>query len=185
VLDKRHKDHHFTLCKNAFRFVALDLETTGLSPRNGHRIIEIGMAAIADGYIAEEFESLVNVERKISSKVQRIHGISNEMLIDQPTFEDIFPRLQSFLNDSIIIAHNARFDQEFLRYETRRLSSTLKNRFVCTLEMSRKHYPGLPNYKLDTVYRYLFGEITTDIRRHRALDDARMAAHVWLEMMKR
>ena len=53
------------------------------------------------------------------------------------------------------------------------------------MEMSRKRYPGLPNYNLDTVYRHLFGEIATDILRHRALDDARMAARIWMEMVKR
>lgn len=168
-----------------FRHVALDVETTGLSPRNGHRVIEIGAVAIEGGRITEEFESLVNVERKISSKVQRIHGISNEMLVNQPRFEEIFPQLRSFLKNSIIVAHNARFDMDFLRREAGRLSLILKNRFVCTMEMSRKYYPGLPDYKLDTVYRHVFGEIPEDIQRHRALDDAWMAARIWMEMLKR
>jgi DNA polymerase-3 subunit epsilon len=164
------------------RYVALDVETTGLSPRNGHRIIEIGAVAIEDGRIREEFQSLVNGERRISSKIQRIHGISNEMLVNQPKFEELFPQLRSFLKDSIIVAHNARFDRDFLRHEMRRLSVTMMNRFVCTMEMSRQCYPGLPDYTLDTVYRHVFGEIPVDIRRHRALDDARMAARIWMEM---
>jgi len=167
------------------RYVALDFETTGLSPRNDHRIIEIGAVSIEGNCITEKFESLVSVERKISQKVQRIHGISNEMLVNQPKFEDIFPQLRCFLKDSIIIAHNARFDMNFLRHEAERLSETLINRYICTMEMSRKRYPGLPNYNLDTVYRHLFGEIATDILRHRALDDARMAARIWMEMVKR
>jgi len=167
------------------RCVALDVETTGLSPRNGHRIIEIGAVSIEGDRITEEFESLVNVERKISSNVQRIHGISNEMLVNQPKFEELFPRLRSFLKNNIIIAHNARFDRDFLRHEAGRMSMTLNNRYICTMEMSRKRYPELPNYKLDTVYRHLFGAIVTDIRRHRALDDARMAARIWMEMVKR
>ncbi|MBN2569843.1 MAG: 3'-5' exonuclease [Deltaproteobacteria bacterium] len=169
----------------SFRYVALDIETTGLSPRKGHRMIEIGAVAIEEGCMTEEFESLVSVERKISPKVQRIHGISNDMLINQPKFGDIFPRLQFFLKDSIIIAHNAWFDMDFLRREAGRLSMTLNNRYICTMEMSKKRYPGLLNYKLDTVYRHLFGEIPPDIRRHRALDDARMAARIWMEMVKR
>ncbi|MBW2598868.1 MAG: 3'-5' exonuclease, partial [Deltaproteobacteria bacterium] len=61
----------------------------------------------------------------------------------------------------------------------------LKNMSVCTLEMSRRLYPGLPDHKLDTVYRHLFGEIRKDTQRHRALDDARMAARIWMEMVKR
>jgi len=164
------------------RYVAIDVETTGLSPRNGHHIIEIGAVAIEDGRMTEEFESLVKVEKKIPQKVQRIHGISNEMLLNQPKLDEIFPQLRFFLKNSIIIAHNAWFDMNFLRHEAKRLSATLNNRYICTMEMSRKYYPGLPNYKLDTVYRHLFGAIATDIRRHRALDDARMAARIWMEM---
>lgn len=167
------------------RFIALDVETTGLSPRNSHRIIEIGAVSIDSGRITEEFESLVSVERQISPEVQRIHGISNEMLLNQPKFEEIFPQLQAFLKDSIIVAHNARFDLGFLRHEFGRLSHPLKNRSVCTLQMSRRMYPHLSNHKLDTVYRHLFGEIRTDIRWHRALDDARMAARIWMVMVKR
>jgi len=167
------------------RYVALDVETTGLSPRNGHRIIEIGAVSIEGDRITEEFESLVNVERKISSKVQRIHGISNEMLVNQPKFEELFPRLRSFLKNSIIVAHNARFDRDFLKHEMKRLSLSVKNRYICTMEMGRKYYPGLPDYTLDTLYRHVFGEIPADIRRHRALDDARMTAQIWMDMVKR
>ncbi len=168
-----------------FRHVALDVETTGLFPQRGHRIIEIGAIAIEGGCLAEKFSSLVKIDRKIPHQVQRIHGISDEMLEEQPKAEEVLPRFYDFLGDSIIVAHNARFDVEFLRHEFSRLSLTLKNRYVCTMEMSRNCYTGLPNYKLDTVYRHLFGEIEAGIQIHRALDDAKMAARIWLEIVKR
>jgi len=61
----------------------------------------------------------------------------------------------------------------------------LNNRYRCTLEMSRARYPQLPNHKLETVYRHLFGKTTGEVQMHRALSDARMTARVWLELMKR
>lgn len=168
--------------RTPFRHIVLDIETTGLSPRRGHRIIEIGAIAIDGGCSTEEFCSLVGIDRKIPLEVQRIHGITDEMLAGESGADEVLPRLYDFLGDGVIVAHNARFDLGFLRHEFGRLALPLKNRSVCTLEMSRQLYPHLPNHKLDTVYRHLFGEIRADIRRHRALDDARMTARIWMEM---
>ena len=166
------------------RHVVVDIETTGLSPRRGHRIIEIGAIVVEDGCPTEEFCSLIQIDRKIPREVQRIHGITDEMLAGQPGADEVLPQLRDFLGDGVIVAHNARFDMGFLRHEFERLSLPLRNRSVCTLQMSRRFYPHLPNHRLDTVYRHLFGGIRTDIQRHRALDDARMAARIWMEMMK-
>ena len=167
------------------RHVALDVETTGLSPRSGHRVIEIGAVVIDEGRLTTEFSSLIRIDRKIPRQAQCIHGISDEMLAGEQKAEAVLPQLYDFLGDSIIIAHNARFDMAFLRQEFKRIAMRLRNEAVCTLKMSKKMYPGLPNYMLDTVYRHLFGDIGKDIHRHRALDDARMAARIWMEMMKR
>ncbi|MBN2180148.1 MAG: 3'-5' exonuclease [Deltaproteobacteria bacterium] len=171
--------------KSVFRYVALDVETTGLSPRKGHRIIEVGAVAIEYGKPVGELSSLVNSGRKIPCQTARIHGITDAMLTNQPLPDEIMPRLWDFLKDSIVIAHNARFDVEFLRHEFGLISLQLENKAVCTLEMSRKLYPGLPNHRLNTVYRYLFGEKPANVQRHRALDDAKMTAAIWLEMVKR
>ena len=173
------------MLNTAFRHVVLDVETTGLSPRRGHRIIEIGAVSIEDGCIKNEFCSLVKIDREIPLQTRRIHGINNEMLEGQPAAGEILPKFYDFLRDSIIVAHNARFDIEFLRHEFGRISLKLNNKSVCTLQMSRGLYPGLPNHRLETVYRHLFGEIAENVQRHRALDDARMAADIWLEMVKR
>jgi len=172
------------MLNNPSRHIALDVETTGLSPRSG-RVIEIGAVMIDNGRLTDEFSSLIRIDRKIPRQAQCIHGISDEMLAGERKAGEVLPLLLDFLEDSTIVAHNARFDMAFLRQEFERISVRLKNRAVCTLKMSKAIYPGLSNHRLDTVYRHLFGEIDKDIRRHRALDDARMAARIWMEMVKR
>lgn len=170
--------------KSMHRYVVLDVETTGLSPLNGDRVIEIGAVAIESKCIVEEFSSLVNIGKTIPLKVQQIHGITNEMLAGKPKPEEVMPFFHKFIRNSSLIAHNARFDINFLRYEFARFGLNLPNRYFCTLEQSRKRYPRLPNHRLETVFRHLFGEPAEAIQRHRALGDARMTAMVWLEMRR-
>jgi DNA polymerase-3 subunit epsilon len=152
------------------RYVVLDVETTGLSPWKGDRVIEVGAVAIEGGNLMAEFSTLIQVPREIPFQASQIHGITDEMLIGQPTPEEIFPALEAFLRDSILVAHNARFDLGFHRPH------------VCTLEMSRTRFPHLRNHKLETVYRHLCGDTVASRQRHRALDDARMVAGIWLKM---
>jgi DNA polymerase-3 subunit epsilon len=106
------------------------------------------------------------------------------MLVGNPEPEEVFPLFQEFIANSILVAHNAQFDIRFLQHEFGRLGLGLNNRYRCTLKMSRKHYPQLPNHKLETVYRHLFGKMTGEMQMHRALSDARMVAMIWLEMNK-
>jgi DNA polymerase-3 subunit epsilon len=164
------------------RIVFIDVETTGLDPKKGHRIIEIGAIAMADNYIIDEFQSLIRVNRTIPRHVSKIHGITDEMLTDQPGPEDVFPYIKDFISGSILVAHNAEFDLAFLRSEFHKLNLSINNQVFCTLKMSRRRYPRLPNYKLSTVYRHLVGNHPADARKHRALDDARMVAAIWLAM---
>jgi DNA polymerase III subunit epsilon len=168
---------------NAFeRHVVVDLETTGLSPRQGHRVIEIGAVAIENGAIAEEFSTLIDAGIPVPPVVQAIHGITDEMLAGQPTPEEVLPRFQGFIAGSVLVAHNAAFDIRFLRHEFARLNMGLPNRHVCTLEMSRLRLPRLPDHTLETIYLHLFPEAGLHRQNHRALDDARMTAKIWLKM---
>lgn len=96
------------------RYVVLDVETTGLSPRYGDRVIEIGAVAIEDGRMVEEFHALINIESPIPKAVQRIHGITDEMLIGKPKADEVMPRFLDFIKSSILVAHNARFDVGFI-----------------------------------------------------------------------
>jgi len=164
------------------RLVFIDVETTGLDPRKGHRIIEIGAIAMENNQMISEYHSLIKVNYSIPLHVSKIHGITNDMLHNQPAPEQVYPELNIFIQNSILIAHNAKFDVGFLRSEFNRLNLRLNNQSLCTLAMSRRRYPRLPNYKLDTVYRHLIGDQPADAKRHRALDDARMVAAIWLAM---
>lgn len=176
------------------RFVFMDVETTGLDYRKGHRIIELGAVAMKDGQILSEYQSLIHVNVPIPKHVSKIHGITNEMLSDQPGPETVFPDVKSFIADSILVAHNAKFDIGFLRSEFNRLKLSFNNKIFCTLDMSRRRYPRLPNYKLSTVYKHLVGMVEDmfqkpeasgtwpQIRQHRALDDARMVTAIWMAM---
>lgn len=166
------------------RYVALDVETTGLSLQNGDRVIEIGAVAIEGQSIIAEFSSLVDVDKRIPWQVQQVHGITNEMLSGEPKPDEVLPEFYKFIAGSILVAHNASFDVGFLRYEFALLGMSLNNRFLCTLKMSRKRYPHLPNHKLKTVSRYLLGKSCEQMQMHRALDDAKLAAMIFLEMEK-
>jgi DNA polymerase III subunit epsilon len=165
------------------RHVVVDLETTGLSPRQGHRVIEIGAVAVENGAVVGEFTTLIDAGIPVPPVVQAIHGITDEMLAGQPKPEEVLPLFYAFIADSILVAHNAAFDVSFIRHEFARLKMGLPNRHVCTLEMSRLRFPRLIDRTLETVYLHLFPETGLHRQNHRALDDARMTAKIWLKLM--
>jgi DNA polymerase III epsilon subunit family exonuclease len=166
-------------------FVAIDIETTGLMAHRGDRVIEIGAVMLPVTGGAQEFHSLINVKKRISLNAGLIHGVTNDLLSDQPRAEDVFPRFKEFIGSSTLVAHNASFDIGFLRYEFSRLGQAFNNRHICTLEMSKTSLPRLRNYCLETVYRFLFGRLPEGEQRHRAMGDARMVAEIWREMRGR
>ncbi|NOY13046.1 MAG: 3'-5' exonuclease [Deltaproteobacteria bacterium] len=160
--------------------IVFDTETTGLSPRYGHRIIEIGAVKLSGETIVDEFHSLIDAGVVISPQAQAVHGISRAMLRGQPRPEEVFFDFHNFIGQSLLVAHNAPFDLRFLRAEFGLLGFGLANQVECTLKLSRKYLSDLSNYRLETVYRHLGGVVDDSVQRHRALDDARMAAFVWL-----
>jgi DNA polymerase-3 subunit epsilon len=167
-------------CNN--EFVAFDVETTGLSPLQGHRVVEIGAVRMNSGMITSEFHSLIDCGCTISKAIQRITGINDDMLRGQPSPDVVFKNFQRFIGKAVLVAHNARFDRSFLQYEFGRLGWTLSNRTRCTLALSRRKLPRLSNHKLVTVARHLFGELAPGVQLHRALDDARLAAKIWMAL---
>ncbi|OQW99443.1 MAG: DNA polymerase III subunit epsilon [Desulfobacteraceae bacterium A6] len=167
------------------RHVVIDVETTGFSPQRGARIIEIGAVLVENGRMVSEFQSLINCGRAVSRQAQMVHGISDRMLFGQPAPEDVFPRFYRYISGCTIVAHNAAFDISFLRHEFSRLGLGMPNGYFCTMKMSRRCYPMLLNHKLDTVAKHVLGGLPPGIHRHRALDDAKMTAMIWMEMMKR
>jgi len=166
-------------------YVVFDVETTGLYPQRGDRIIEIGAVVLQNGGTVEQFHSLINPGRPIPKSVQKVHGITNEMLAGEPPPEEVVPLFHEFIGRACLVAHNAKFDMGFLRHEFGRQGLSLVNKCRCTFRTAKRLFPRLPDYRLKTVCRHLFGDELNGIKRHRALDDARLTAKVWLELQRR
>jgi DNA polymerase-3 subunit epsilon len=164
------------------RTVIVDVETTGISVRRGGRVIEVGAVSLVGGTIVEEFDTLIDTGAEISYGAYLVHGISQDMLCGKPPPVEVWGSFREFVGDALLVAHNAPFDSAFIRRELALLGIGLPNPWICTVRLARRHLPQLPNHRLDTVYRYLFGTIPVSARRHRALDDARLAARVWVEL---
>ena len=166
------------------RIVVVDTETTGLSVRNGGRVIEIGAVAVENGQITAELATLINTNTPISHGAWRVHGISQSMLTGKPTPQEVWPWFLEFVGASPLVAHNAPFDRAFISHELNLQGVPLLNQWHCTVQLARRKLPQLINHKLETVYKHLFGKLPEDVQRHRALDDALMAARVWMELSK-
>jgi DNA polymerase-3 subunit epsilon len=169
----------------ASSYVVMDFETTGLYPARGDRVIELGAVLLNNGNILSEFTNLINCGKVIPKTAHRVHGITAEMLLEAPLPEEVFPRFLEFLSGRTVIAHYAKFDIKFLRYELARLGLGITSKYICTMKMSKKRFPHLPNHKLETVAQHILGELPTGLRLHRALNDARLTAMVWREMEKK
>ena len=164
------------------RTIIVDVETNGMSVRRGGRVIEIGAVAIENGSVVAEFDTLIDTGAEISYGAYRVHGISQDMLYGMPPPEEVWDSFREFVDEAHLVAHNAPFDSAFIRRELALLGIVLTNPWSCTVRLARQKLPQLPNHKLDTVYRYLFGSIPLSVQRHRALDDARLTARVWVEL---
>ena len=164
--------------------IAFDLETTGLSPLKGHRVIEIGAVKIENGQPGEVFHSLIDAGRPLLKRAFRINGITDAMLRGGLSPGEAFRDFRTFCGNAPLVAHNAPFDKLFLQYEYSRFGWGLSNQVFCTLQTSRQRLPDLPNYRLETVAQH----ICWAMRRwkisnaHRALDDARLTARIWLAL---
>jgi DNA polymerase-3 subunit epsilon len=165
------------------RTIAVDVETSGLSVQRGGRVIEVGAVALEGGTIVAEFDTLIDTGALIHYGAYRVHGISEEMLYGKPLPEEVWGSFREFAGDAPLVAHNAPFDRSFVRHELGLIGVDLPNRWHCTVRLARQKLPQLPNHRLDTVYRYLFGSLPASVQRHRALDDARLAARVWVALM--
>ncbi len=127
-------------------YIVFDLETTGLSPWQGSRVIEIGAVRIESGKLTDTFQSLVNPLVSVPEFLSEINGITDTMIKDQPVPGAVFPKFLSFINNAVLVAHNAKFDLSFLRAELALQGLSISNRHQCTLQKSRRMYPELPNY---------------------------------------
>ncbi|MBT3632316.1 MAG: 3'-5' exonuclease [Candidatus Marinimicrobia bacterium] len=165
-------------------FCSIDVETSGLSYNRGDRVLEYAAVKFNTVDILEEKCTLINVPCIIHPDAQRVHGIDVSMLSRKPDPKTAWDDFLQFIDDSTLVAHNAKFDVNFIRMELNRFGKRFTNPIFCTLIQARKQFPHLENYRLETVATSVLGAIPSEYRLHRALDDARLVAHVWMKMNK-
>ena len=123
-------------------YVLLDLETTGATPTKD-RITEIGLIRYENGIEVGRWNTLINPEISISPFIQRLTGITQDMLADAPTFYEIYTTLLEWLNDAVLCAHNVRFDYGFLKNEFKRIGITFQKKIVCTVKLQGSYIPNI------------------------------------------
>ena len=164
------------------RYIIFDLETTGLSAAT-ERIIEIGAVKVENGEISESFDLFVDPEKTITPEITRLTSITNEMVAGAPKEADALEQFFRFCDGcDILVAHNADFDMGFLRAAIRRCGREEDPVQIDTLVMARAMYPELKKHKLDTIAERLG---VTQKHHHRADDDARVLAEIFLKMVQR
>ena len=164
-------------------FTVFDVETTGLNPRAGDRIVEIAGVRIEGGEVREEtsFTSLVNPERRMSWEARAVHRLRDEDLMKAPTIAEVLPRFLAFAEDSILVAHNAIFDRSFLGAEKEMCWGYVDiPECFCTLCLSRAVQPGEYRHNLEAVALRL--GFTLPTVRHRALPDVLLTARILLKL---
>ncbi len=166
------------------REIVLDTETTGLDVSNGDRIVEIGMVELENHVQTGAcFHYYLNPERDSASEALQVHGLTTEFLKDKPKFIDIADQFIDFLSDSKIIIHNAPFDVGFINSELRRCEKKEldENSIIDSLLLAKKHFLG-QSVSLDSLCRKFNIDISNRVI-HGALEDAKLLAHVYLELI--
>ncbi len=155
------------LCLASHRYVAFDLETTGLSPKYSG-ITEIGAIRVVHGKRTEVFQQLVNPGMPIPYEVQQLTHITDDMVSDEPDIRTVLPRFLEFIGDDPFVAHNATFDVGFLQSACTRIQRKLPDRAADSLEVARRYWPGMRSHKLGNMAE----AIGFDLRgAHRSLAD--------------
>lgn len=160
-------------------FVVFDIETTGFSNTND-KITEIGAVKIENFEIVDTFSELINPQKDISYKIQELTGITNDMVKDKPTIEQVLPKFLQFIGDSVLVAHNAEFDIGFIREKCRQQNIEFKNKSVDTLTLSRILLPELKRHRLNVVAKKLGIPL---LNHHRAVDDAKATALIFQKFL--
>ena len=160
-------------------YVVFDIETTGFSPVKNH-ITEIGAVKVDRGQIVDRFSTFVNPQEPIPFRIVKLTGITDEMVMDAPTIEEVLPEFLKFVGDSIPVAHNAGFDTSFIAAQAKEQGLEWTNTYVDTLELARELLPHLPKYKLDVVCKDL--DVSLE-GHHRAVNDAEATAECFVKLI--
>lgn len=163
-------------------FVIFDVETTGLSPIDGDRIIEIAAVKIKNLEKIDEFSSFINPQREIPEEAQLIHGISNEMVSDAACADQVLPQMIEFIGGACLVGHNISFDLKFLCFELAQIGRKLHKATpaVDTLKMARTLIPYLNNYRLG----HLANSLGLKVKEtHRALADVELTKSILVHLI--
>lgn len=165
------------------REIVLDTETTGLSPATGDRLVEIGCVELINHIpTGRTFHVYLNPERDMPEEAYRVHGLTNEFLADKPLFASVVDDLIAFLDDAVLVIHNAAFDIGFLNAELEKAGRpALTNTVVDTVTLAREINPGA-RASLDALCK-LYGIDNSRRTLHGALLDSEILADVYLELI--
>jgi len=166
------------------REIVMDTETTGLDPFTGHRIVEIGAVELLNHIpTGNVYHQYINPQRDMPEEAFNVHGLSQEFLASKPLFEDVAQDFLKFIEDGILIIHNAPFDMKFLNAEFSWMDveQLSMDRVVDTLALARKRYPMGPN-SLDALCRR-YGIDNSRRDKHGALLDSELLADVYMELI--
>lgn len=172
--------------KAGLRQVFIDTETTGLSPKQGHRIIELAAVEAIDGQLTgREFHSYFDPDRSIDPYAERVHGLSRDFLSGKALFPDVTSKFLDFIRNADLIMHNAPFDTGFLDTELARAKVPQKlsdfGTVICTVQLAKKRFPG-SSVGLDSLIER--SKLGTKRRQHSALEDARLLAEIYFSLLQ-
>ena len=165
------------------REIVLDTETTGLSPANGDRLVEIGCVELINHIPSgQHFHVYVNPQRSMPEEAFRVHGLSDEFLADKPLFGAVVDDFRAFIGDATLVIHNASFDMGFLNAELERAGQKrLTNAVIDTVMLARQKHPGA-RVSLDAMCKH-YGIDNGRRTLHGALLDSEILAEVYLELI--
>jgi DNA polymerase-3 subunit epsilon len=166
------------------REIVLDTETTGLSPLEGHRVVEIGAVELINHIpTGRSFHTYLNPQRDMPKEAEAVHGLSATFLRDKPVFQAVAEEFLVFIADSLLVIHNASFDIGFLNAEMMRINLPALDmgRVVDTLQLAKKRHPMAPN-SLDALCKR-YGVDLSRRSKHGALLDSELLAEVYLELI--
>lgn len=163
-------------------YIVFDLETFGLNSHE-HPIIEIGAIKVQGTRIVDSFSQLINPGMPIPQKIQEITNITNPMVADMPSIEEVLPKFMEFAGDATMVAHNARFDMSFIRRECKRILNIDYNPSVIdTLQMARDVLPDMKGYGLGSLTKKLGVSLEN---HHRAVDDSQATAGMFIIFLEK
>ena len=162
--------------------VVFDVETTGLSPYNGDRIVEIAILKIRNFKVTDRYETFINPLREISYGAFLVNGITKDMIKDAPVVSKVIPEIINFMKGSCLVGHNVRFDLGFLNneFQLEGYSSIDHPAIIDTVRMSRGLMPSLPRHSLSSV-AYALG--VKEEQQHRAMADVEMTCRIFFKLL--